>query len=93
MCALVPNTHAAPLVETIAALRYIHPLVEVDLPPVVDDFHPKIDLVMDRKAFICALTRFPCLSFDDLLSTVYELLQDCFVYDGSISSFDLLYEI
>jgi hypothetical protein len=30
-------------------------LVEVDLPPFVDDFHPKMDFVLDKKTFIFSL--------------------------------------
>jgi hypothetical protein len=33
-------------------------LVEVDLPPFVDDLNPKMDLVLDRKAFIYVLILF-----------------------------------
>jgi hypothetical protein len=38
--------------KTIAALCHLHPLVEVDLPPFIDYFHLKMDLILDRKAFI-----------------------------------------
>jgi hypothetical protein len=76
MCVLGPTTRVAPLVKTITSLHHLHPLVEVDLPLFVDDFHPEMDLVLDREAFIFALTHLPCLSFDDLSSTVYEILKD-----------------
>jgi hypothetical protein len=36
---ITPNTHVAPLTETITTLHHLHPLVEVDLPPFVDNFH------------------------------------------------------
>jgi hypothetical protein len=74
MCALAPNIHVAPLAETIVTIHHFHPLVGVDLPPFVNDFHPKINFVLDRKAFISTLTCFPCLSYDDPLGMVYELL-------------------
>jgi hypothetical protein len=51
MCALAPNTLIAPSTETIVAFRHLHPLVEVDLPPFVNNFHPKTNLVLDRKTF------------------------------------------
>jgi hypothetical protein len=94
MCVLAPTTHVAPLVKTIASLHHLHPLVEVDLPWFVDDFHPEMDLVLDREAFIFALTHLPCLSFDDLSNTVYKILQDYFVLNDSTScGFDILFEI
>jgi hypothetical protein len=77
----------APSVETIATFHHIHPLVEVDLPPFVNNFHPKMDLVLDKEAFIFALTHFPCLSSKSFSSMVYELLHDCFDPNGSISGF------
>jgi hypothetical protein len=38
---------ATPSSETIATLHHFHPLAEVDLPPFVDDFHLKTNLVLD----------------------------------------------
>jgi len=38
VCALALSTFMAPLVKTIATLHHLHPLVEVDLPPFVNDF-------------------------------------------------------
>jgi hypothetical protein len=35
--------------ETIVTLCHLHPLHEVDLFTFVDDFHPKIDFVLDKK--------------------------------------------
>jgi hypothetical protein len=74
MCALVPNILVAPLAKTITTLFHFHPLAEVDLPPFVEDFHPKMDLNLDRETFIYALTRSICFSFGSLSSMVYELL-------------------
>jgi hypothetical protein len=39
-------------------------LVEVDIPPFIDDFNPKTDLVLDRKTFVYVLMHSPLLSFD-----------------------------
>jgi hypothetical protein len=72
--ALAPYTNATPLAKTIATLHHFHPLVEVDLPPFVDDFNPKTNLVLDRKAFIYALMYPPRLSSNSLSNMVYELL-------------------
>ncbi len=69
-----PNTLVAPLVETIATLHHLHPLPKVDLPPFVDNFHPKTNLVLDKKAFISTLTCSPYLSSSGPSSMVYELL-------------------
>jgi len=52
MHALAPSTPTAASVETIVAFHHLHPLVKVDLPPFVDNFHLKTDLVLDKKAFI-----------------------------------------
>jgi hypothetical protein len=68
-------------------------LAKVDLPPFIDDFHKKMDLVLDKEAFIFILTHSPCFSSNDPLSMVYELLQDCFVPNNSASGFDFFFEI
>jgi hypothetical protein len=57
-------THAAPSTKTITTLHHFHPLVEVDIPPFIDDLNPKTDLVLDRKTFIYVLMHSPLLSFD-----------------------------
>ncbi len=54
--------------------HHFHPLVEVDLPPFVDDFNPKMDLVLDGKAFIFASLHSSHLSSNNPLNMVYELL-------------------
>jgi hypothetical protein len=76
MCALAPNTLVAPLAKTIATFHYLHPLLEVDLPLLVDNFHPKTNLVLNREAFIFALTHSSHLSSIGPLVMVYELLWD-----------------
>ncbi len=76
MCALAPNTLVTPSVKTITALYHLHPLVEVDLPSLVDNFHLKMDFFKNKEAFISTLTRSPCLSFHDPLNMVFELLWD-----------------
>jgi hypothetical protein len=64
MRALAPTIHVAPLVKTIVVFHHLHPLVEVDLHSFVDDFHPKMDLVLDKKAFIFVLMHSPHPSSD-----------------------------
>jgi len=88
MHALAPNTFATPSAETIVALCHLHPLAKVDLPPFVNNCHPKMDLVLDRKAFIFALTHSPRFSFGGPSDMVYELLWDYFVFDDYVSGFD-----
>jgi len=85
--ALAPNTLATPLAKIIVALRHLHTLAKVDLPPFVDDFHLKTNFVLDGEAFIYALTCSPHLSSNGPLGMVYELLQDCFVPDDFTSGF------
>jgi hypothetical protein len=74
MCALAPNILVAPSIETIMPLCHLHPLDEIDFLPFVDDFRPKTNLVLDKEAFIYALTCSPCLSFSNPSSMVYALL-------------------
>jgi hypothetical protein len=51
-----------PSTKSIATLHHFHPFVEVDLPPFVDDFNPKMDFILDKEAFIYVVTYSPCLS-------------------------------
>jgi hypothetical protein len=55
-----------------------HPLAEVDLPPFVNDFHLKMNLVLDWKTFIFVLTHSSCLSSNGHSGVVYEFLWDLF---------------
>ncbi len=91
MHTLAPNTPTTPSAETIMTLCHLHPLVEVDLPPFVEDFHPEMDLVLDRETFIYALTCSPHLSFGNPSSMVYGFLCDWFVLDDFISGFDFFW--
>ncbi len=59
MRTLTPSIHVAPSVKTITAFCHLHQLAEVDF---VNDFHLERTFVLDKKAFISTLTRFPCLS-------------------------------
>jgi hypothetical protein len=91
--ALAPNTLMAPSIETIVALYHLHPMAEVDLFPFVDDFHPKMNIVLDIETFIYVLTCFPRFSSSGPLGMVYELLHGCFVFNNSTSGFDILFEL
>ncbi len=71
-------------------LCLLHPLVKVDLPPFVDDFHLEINVTLDRKTFVFALA---CFFFCGHLSMVYELLQDCFVPKDFLNGLDLFFEV
>ncbi len=82
-----PMHALAPLAKTIATLHHVHPLVKVDIPPFVNYFHPKMDFIFDRDAFISTLTSFPRLSSNSPSNMVYQFLQDYFVLDDSISGF------
>ncbi len=63
---------------------FIH-LLEVDLPPFVDDFNLEMEVTLNWEAFIFALACSPCLSFSGPLGMVY----DDFVLDDFVSGFDL----
>jgi len=74
--------------KTIVAFHHFHPLAEVDLPPLLSTiFIKKMDLILDRKAFISTLIGFPCLSSSDPSNMVYQLLQDCFVPNDFANGF------
>jgi hypothetical protein len=49
MHALASNILVALSMKTILALHHLHPLAKVDLPLFVDDFHPKMDIVLDKR--------------------------------------------
>jgi hypothetical protein len=68
------NTPVTPYDETTVILRLLHPPAKVDLPLLVDDFHPEIEVILDQKAFFFALARSPRLSFSGPLSIVHEFL-------------------
>jgi hypothetical protein len=93
MHALALNILVAPSVKTLATFCHLHPLAKVNLSPFVDDFHPNTDLVLDRKAFIFALTHSSCLSSGSSSSMVYELLLDSFVPRDFVSGFDFFWDI
>jgi hypothetical protein len=60
--------------ETTKVLRLLHPPAKVDLPLLLNDFHPEIEVTLDQKAFFSTLARSPHLSFGGPLSIVYEFL-------------------
>jgi hypothetical protein len=74
-------------------LCFVHPLIEVDLPLFIDDFHLKIEITLNQKAFNSALVHSPHFSSNGPLSVVYELLRDYFVQNDFMSGFDLFFEI
>jgi len=85
--ALTPNTPKATSIETIMAFHHFHPSVEVDLPPFVENFHPKTNIVLDKKNIYFCLTHFPCFSSNDPSGVVYELLWDYSIPNDSTSGF------
>jgi hypothetical protein len=72
--ALIPNTFVAPFNETTKVFHFLHPLVEVNFPPFIDDFHFEMEVTLDRETFISTLVRSPRLSSNDPSNMVYELL-------------------
>jgi hypothetical protein len=74
MHALTPSTLTTPSTKTIVALCHLYPLAKVDLHFFVNNFHPKRNLVLDKEAFIFALTHSPRLSSGRPSNMVYELL-------------------
>jgi hypothetical protein len=68
------NTLGVPFNKTMRIFHFLHPFVEVDFTSFVDDFHLKINVILDQKAFISTLVCSPLLSFDHPLGMVYELL-------------------
>jgi len=74
-------------------LCLLHPLVEVDLPPFVDDFYLETEVILDHDAFVFALVHSSRLSSSGLSDMVYELLRNCFVLDDFASGFDLFLKV
>jgi hypothetical protein len=50
--ALTLSTPTTPFDETTRILHLLYPLAKVDLPPFVDDFHPKTEVILNQEAFI-----------------------------------------
>jgi hypothetical protein len=87
------NKLATPFDETTRVLCFFHPLVEVDLPPFVDDFHHETKVILDWEAFMSTLVHSPHLSSNGPSCMVYELLQDYFFPNDSTSSFNLFFKV
>jgi hypothetical protein len=47
VCTPTPSTFIAPFNETMGVLHLLHPFVEVDFPPFVDDFHLETEVILD----------------------------------------------
>jgi hypothetical protein len=74
-------------------LCFFHPPIEVDFPPFVDDFHPKMEVTLDWETFVYALVCSSHLSFGGLSGMVYELFQNYFVLDDYVSAFDFFFKV
>jgi hypothetical protein len=55
------STLVTPFDKILRILCFLHPLVEVDFPPFVDDFHLEMIVTLDRNAFIFNLIHSSCL--------------------------------
>jgi hypothetical protein len=61
-------------------LRLLHSLVDVDFIPFINDFHPKMEVILNLKKKIFALDCSTCLFSDGFsLGTVYKFLRNRFV--------------
>jgi hypothetical protein len=74
MRTLTPNTHLTPFDKTIRVLHLFHPLIEVDISPFVNDFHPKIEVILNQEAFVSTLALSPHLFSSGPSSMVYGFL-------------------
>jgi hypothetical protein len=52
----------------------LHPLVEIDLPPFIDDFDLEMEVIFNWEAFIFILVHSPCISSNGPSGVVYENL-------------------
>jgi hypothetical protein len=68
---LIPSTPIAPFDETTGIFRLFHPLVAVDIPPFIDDFHFETEVTLNQKTFVFALVCSPHLSSGGPLGMVY----------------------
>jgi hypothetical protein len=60
-------------------------LLRTNLPPFVDDFHPKMKVFLNWNTFVSTLARSPCLYSDGP--------PNCFVLDGFRSGFDFFFKV
>jgi hypothetical protein len=72
---------------------FLHPTVEVDPPPFVDDFHLETKVTLNQEAFVFVLGFLPHLFFGGISSMVLELLRDCFILDDFSNGFNLFFEV
>ncbi len=93
MHALFPNILVVPFNETMVAFCFLHPLVEVNLPFFIDDFHPNTKVILNQDAFISTLACSLCFSFSGLSNIVHELLRYCFVPITFASGFEFLKKV
>jgi hypothetical protein len=73
--------------------NFFHSLIEVDVPPFVDVFHPKTKVILEWETFVSAWDCSSHLSSGGPLGMVYELLRDYFVLDDYASVFDLFFKV
>jgi hypothetical protein len=74
-------------------LHLLHPLVDVDLPLFINDFHLKTKVTLDWETFISTLVCSPRLSSNGFSGMVYEFLRDYFVLHDSMNGFDLFFKV
>jgi hypothetical protein len=93
ICTLVSSTFVAPFSETIKVFYLFHLLAKVNLPSFIDDFHLKMEVILNWEAFVFTVAHSPWFSSDGLSSMVYELLWDCFVPNDFANGFELFFEV
>jgi hypothetical protein len=91
--ALILNTPPTLFNETTRIFHLLHPLVEVDLPPFVDDFHPEIKVILNWKHLSFFKICSPHVSFGGPLGMMYELPWYYFVTNDFTSGFDLFIKL
>jgi hypothetical protein len=93
VCALFSSILVTPSDKTTVFLNFLHQHIEVDLPLFINDFHPEMEVILNRKAFIYVLAYSPCLFSGGLLPMVYEFWQDCFVPNDFASGFNFFFKV
>jgi hypothetical protein len=87
ICALSLNTPPTPFNKTTRVFCFLQQLVEVDLPPFIDDFHLEMEVTLNQRAFIYVLVYSSCFSSNGFSPMVYEFWQDCFVPNDFANDF------
>jgi hypothetical protein len=92
ICTIILNTLATPYDKTTRIFHLFHPLDEIDISFLINDFYFETNVILDWETFISTLTHSPHLFFRWPLE--YGVLTFTkFVLDNFVNGFDLFFEV